>query len=65
MTNAPPEPCDLLIEAGYVVPIEPHAVVLEDHAVAVSHGVIVAVLPIADASARLRPSRPCRGPMLR
>lgn len=37
MSDSPhlPEACDLLIEAGYVVPIEPHAVVLEDHAVAV------------------------------
>ena len=57
MTNAPPEPCDLLIEAGYVVPIEPHAVVLEDHAVAVSNGVIVAVLPTADARVRFAPAR--------
>ncbi len=44
--------CDLLIEAGYVVPVEPHAVVLEDHAVAVKDGVIVAVLPIDAARAR-------------
>ncbi|MET3148635.1 UNVERIFIED_ORG: cytosine/adenosine deaminase-related metal-dependent hydrolase [Xanthomonas axonopodis] len=57
MTNAPPEPCDLLIEAGYVVPIEPHAVVLEDHAVAVSHGVIVAMLPVAEARARFAPKQ--------
>ena len=52
---AAPEPCDLLIEAGYVVPIEPHAVVLEDHAVAVRHGEIVALLPIAQARARFKP----------
>ncbi|MCF5992569.1 amidohydrolase family protein, partial [Xanthomonas perforans] len=57
MTNAPPEPCDLLIEAGYVVPIEPHAVVLEDHAVAVNHGVIVAVLPAAEARTRFVPKQ--------
>ncbi|MCD7100321.1 TRZ/ATZ family hydrolase [Stenotrophomonas sp. MMGLT7] len=47
-----PEPCDLLIEAGHVVPVEPHAVVLEDHAVAVRGGEIVAVLPRAEARAR-------------
>ncbi|QNH12476.1 TRZ/ATZ family hydrolase [Xanthomonas sp. SI] len=52
-----PESCDLLIEAGYVVPIEPHAVVLEDHAVAVRGSEIVAVLPIAEARARFSAAR--------
>ncbi|MGV8941532.1 MAG: TRZ/ATZ family hydrolase [Lysobacter sp.] len=52
MTEAIPQSCDLLIEAGWVVPVQPHDVVLEDHAVAVTDGVIVAVLPIADARAR-------------
>lgn len=51
-TETAPFSCDLLIEAGWVVPVEPHAVVLEDHAVAVKAGVIVEVLPIADARAR-------------
>ncbi|MGH8079502.1 MAG: TRZ/ATZ family hydrolase [Lysobacter sp.] len=45
-------PCDLLIEAGWVVPVEPHAVVLEDHAVAIKDGVIVDVLPIHEARTR-------------
>ncbi|WP_066096322.1 TRZ/ATZ family hydrolase [Xanthomonas massiliensis] len=49
------EDCDLLIEAGHVVPIEPHGVVLEDHAVAVRDGVIVALLPVAEARARFAP----------
>ena len=44
--------CDLLIEAAWVVPVEPHAVVLEDHAVAVKAGVIIDILPIAEARAR-------------
>jgi 5-methylthioadenosine/S-adenosylhomocysteine deaminase len=44
--------CDLLIEAGFVVPVQPHGVVLEDHAVAVKNGVIVALLPIAEARMR-------------
>ncbi|KTF39425.1 TRZ/ATZ family hydrolase [Xanthomonas translucens] len=52
-----PESCDLLIEAGYVVPIEPHAVVLEDHAVAVRGSEIVAVLPTAEARARFAATR--------
>ncbi len=51
----PPQPCDLLIEAGFVVPVEPHGVVLENHAVAVHDGVIVAVLPTAEARTRYAP----------
>ncbi|WP_440975631.1 TRZ/ATZ family hydrolase [Pseudoxanthomonas winnipegensis] len=46
------ESCDLLIEAGYVVPVEPHAVVLERHAVAITDGAIVAIAPIAQARTR-------------
>ena len=47
-----PESCDLLIEAGWVVPVVPHGVVLEGHAVAVRDGAIVAVLPIREARER-------------
>ena len=52
MTHGAMEACDLLIEAGFVVPVEPHGVVLGDHAVAVRAGVIVAVLPVVEARAR-------------
>lgn len=52
MNPAGREACDLLIEAGFVVPVEPHGVVLEDHAVAVSGGKIVAILPTAEARQR-------------
>ncbi|HYG05822.1 MAG TPA: TRZ/ATZ family hydrolase [Stenotrophomonas sp.] len=55
MTPSTPESCDLLIEAGFVVPVEPHAVVLEDHAVAVRDGVIVGIAPWAQARARFVP----------
>ena len=48
-TGSQPRPCDLLIEAGWVVPVEPHGVVLEGHAVAVADGVIVGLLPVAEA----------------
>lgn len=48
-TQTQPQSCDLLIEAGWVVPVVPHGVVLENHAVAVTAGAIVAVLPIAEA----------------
>src|SRR5690606_40469015 len=47
-----PRRCDLLIEAGWVVTVEASGVVLKDRAVAVTGGVIVAVLPIAEARAR-------------
>ena len=56
-TDSAPTPCDLLIEAGWVVPVQPHGVVLEDHAVAISEGVIVDVLPIAQARTRYRAVR--------
>lgn len=45
------EPVDTLICAAHVVPVEPRGV-LEDHAVAVRGGKIVAVLPTGDARAR-------------
>src|SRR5688572_29674428 len=55
MTDRAREACDLLIEAGFVVPVEPHGVVLEDHAVAVQGSTIIAILPIAEARARFEP----------
>ncbi|WP_425487582.1 TRZ/ATZ family hydrolase [Marilutibacter spongiae] len=54
-TQAPAEACDLLIEAGWVVPVVPHGMVLEQHAVAVRQGEIVAVLPIREARQRFEP----------
>jgi 5-methylthioadenosine/S-adenosylhomocysteine deaminase len=50
------EPVDLLIEARWVVPVVPAGAVLEDHAVAVHEGRIVAVLPQAEAAARYTPT---------
>ncbi|MEJ2788385.1 MULTISPECIES: TRZ/ATZ family hydrolase [unclassified Pseudoxanthomonas] len=55
MSDRTPEACDLLIEAGFVVPVVPHGVVLEDHAVAVTAGRIVAILPLAEARTRFAP----------
>jgi 5-methylthioadenosine/S-adenosylhomocysteine deaminase len=46
-----------LIEAGWVVPVEPHGVILRDHAVAVSGGRIVALLPASEARARFAAAR--------
>lgn len=47
-----PEAIDQLIEPSWLIPVEPHGVVLEDHAVAVSGGKIVDVLPREDAHGR-------------
>jgi 5-methylthioadenosine/S-adenosylhomocysteine deaminase len=55
MSQMSPQPVDLLIEARWVVPVEPHAVVLENHAVVVQGDRIVALLPIADARAAYAP----------
>jgi 5-methylthioadenosine/S-adenosylhomocysteine deaminase len=52
MTSSAPSPCDLLISAGWVVPVEPHGVVLDDHAVAVRDGCIIALGPRAAMLAR-------------
>jgi len=55
MSDRTPDACDLLIEAGFVVPVVPHGVVLENHAVAVTGGRIVAILPVAEARQRFLP----------
>lgn len=57
-----PQPCDLLIEAGYVVPVVPHAVILEDHAVAIRDDKIVDVLPAAEARQKYAATRTVRRP---
>jgi 5-methylthioadenosine/S-adenosylhomocysteine deaminase len=55
MTQTTPQSIDLLIEARWVVPVEPHAVVLENHAVAIDGERIVALLPIDEARATYAP----------
>lgn len=47
--SAPAIPIDLLVEPGWIIPIEPAGLVLESHALAVDGGRIVALLPVADA----------------
>ena len=49
------ENIDTLIEARWVIPVEPDGAVLEQHAVAIADGRIVAVLPAAAAHARFAP----------
>ncbi|MFA7268690.1 MAG: TRZ/ATZ family hydrolase [Sterolibacterium sp.] len=48
---------DLLIEARWIIPIEPHGVTLEHHAIAIDAGRIVALLPAEDAQAQFQPRR--------
>src|SRR3546814_11922099 len=62
MTDQTPEPCDILIEAGFFIPVEPHGVILEDHAVAVRDGALVAILPCAAALARFAAAQTVRRP---
>jgi len=50
------EPIDTLVCARWVLPVEPDGTVLENHAVAVHAGRIVAVLPIEVARARYAPA---------
>jgi 5-methylthioadenosine/S-adenosylhomocysteine deaminase len=47
--------CDTLILAGWCIPVEPHGVVLTDHAVAISDGQIIDLLRAADARDRYDP----------
>lgn len=49
------QPIDLLVTAAAVVPVEPAGAVLDDHALAVDGGRIVAVLPSAEARQRYAP----------
>lgn len=51
------EDIDLLINARWVIPVEPADCTLDHHGVAVRGGEIVAVLPQADAAQRYRPAR--------
>jgi len=47
-----PTPVDLLIEARWIIPVEPDNATLEHHAIAVNKGRIAAILPIGEARAR-------------
>ena len=50
-----PQPIDLLIEAKWTAPVEPANVVLENHALAVNDGKIVAILQQSEANFRFIP----------
>ena len=57
-----PLPIDLLIEPRWIIPIEPAGVVLENHALAVDQGRIVALLPSAEALIHYAPRKHMRLP---
>ena len=49
------QPIDTLIEARWVIPVEPDEQVLDDHAVVVNEGRILDVLPAVEAARRYQP----------
>jgi 5-methylthioadenosine/S-adenosylhomocysteine deaminase len=51
---------DLVIEASWIIPVEPHGTVLEEHAVAIAGGNIVALLPTGEMSLRCSSGQTCR-----
>ena len=55
-------PIDTLIEARWIVPVEPHGVTLEHHALAVADGRIVDLLPQAEARSRYKARETVRLP---
>ncbi len=57
-----PTAIDLLIEPGWIIPIEPAGAVLENHALAVDKGRIVALLPAGEAADRYVPREHIRLP---
>src|SRR5688572_2994244 len=50
-----PETVDLVIEARWILPVEPARVVLTDHALVIDGGRIRALLPTADARSHYTP----------
>ena len=55
MNTSLPTPIDLLIEARWIIPVEPFDTVLENHAVAIDKGEIVAILQQREVSSRFAP----------
>jgi 5-methylthioadenosine/S-adenosylhomocysteine deaminase len=50
-----PEKIDTLLEARWIIPVEPAGVVLRDHAIAINGGTIRAIVPNAEARVRFAP----------
>src|SRR5687768_15805423 len=51
------ESADLLIDARWIVPVDPPGIVLESHALAVRSGEIVALGPVSDMASRFDAAR--------
>lgn len=51
-----PEPVDTVIEAQWIIPVEPEKTVLADHAVVIGSGIIKAILPSIQARFQFAPS---------
>jgi 5-methylthioadenosine/S-adenosylhomocysteine deaminase len=51
------EQVDLVIQARWIIPVEPHGTVLDHHGIAIRDGRIVALLPMADIQARFTAAR--------
>lgn len=49
------QPCDWLIEAGWIIPVQPAGLVLEAHALVIDGDRITAILPIEEARAHYAP----------
>lgn len=54
--------CDILIQAGWCIPVAPADTVLKDHAVVITDGRIVDLLPDSDAATRYTPGITVRRP---
>ena len=50
-----PVKIDTLVEARWIIPVEPAGKVLENHALAIDQGVIQAIVPSDEAQARFEP----------
>ena len=59
MQHEAPISADLVIESAWVIPVEPPGIVLENYAVAVSAGKVVALLPRDEMRRVCAPAQTC------
>lgn len=52
-----PVKIDTLLEARWIIPVEPAGTVLQDHALAIDRGMIQAIVPTEEAQARFEPAQ--------
>jgi 5-methylthioadenosine/S-adenosylhomocysteine deaminase len=52
-----PVKIDTLLEARWIIPVEPAGTVLQDHALAIDQGLIQAIVPIEEAQTRFEPAQ--------